>query len=171
MPVAVNRLTNVNIYMEGGSLLGKAEEIKLPDIVVKMAEHKALGMVGSIELFSGFDKMEGEVKWSSYYRDVMGKVANPFKFLPLQVRGNLETYTSRGRTEEVPVVVFLTVSFKKTPGGSFKQHDNAEFPTNYSCYYMKQVVDGEEVVEFDPMSNIYKVNGEDLLATYRRNVE
>ena len=171
MSVSINRITNAKVYLDGGTLLGKAEEIKLPDVTAKMNEHKALGMVGTIELPSGFDKMEGEVKWSSFYKDVMTKVANPFKFVSLQARCSVETYTSQGRTEQKSLVTFLTVAFKKNPGGTFKQHDNAEFPTGFACYYIKQVLDGQDILEFDPMSNIYKVAGEDQLANYRANVE
>lgn len=38
-----------------------------------MQEHKALGMVGKIELPAGFDKLEGEIKWNSFYHEVMRK--------------------------------------------------------------------------------------------------
>ncbi|MZQ57783.1 phage major tail tube protein, partial [Escherichia coli] len=44
--IEVNRITNANIYINGNNLLGRAEEIKLPDISMIMQEHKALGMVG-----------------------------------------------------------------------------------------------------------------------------
>lgn len=170
-PISINRITNANIYLDGGTLLGKAEEIKLPDVTAKMTEHKALGMVGTIELPGGFDKMEGEIKWSSFYKEVMAKAANPYQFVSLQVRCNLETYSGQGRTNQQALVTFLTVAFKKNPGGTFKQHDNAEYPTSFTCYYIKQVLDGEEVMEFDAMSNIFKVNGEDQLAEYRSNIE
>ena len=171
MAISINRITNANVYLDGGSLLGKADEIKLPDVTAKMTEHKALGMVGTIDLPAGFDKLEGEVKWSSFYKDVMAKVANPFKFVSLQVRCSVETYTSQGRTEQKSLVTFLTVAFKKNPGGTYKQHENAEYQAGFSCYYIKQVLDGQEILEFDPMSNIFKVNGEDQLANYRANIE
>lgn len=170
MPISLNRVTNANIYLDGGSQLGKAEEIKLPDIVAKMVEHKALGMIGTIELPSGFDKMEGEIKWSSFYQDVMMKTANPFKFLSLQARCNVETYTGQGRTAEVPLVTFLTVAFKKNPLGSFKQHENADIPSAFACYYIKQTLNGQDIVEFDVLNNIYKVGGEDVLVNYRNNL-
>ena len=47
--IEINRITNANIYVNGNSLLGRAEEIKLPDVSAIMQEHKALGMVGKIE--------------------------------------------------------------------------------------------------------------------------
>ena len=97
-------------------------------------------------------------------------MANPFKSLQLQCRSSIESYASGGRIEEVPLVTFLTVMFKKNPLGTFKQHDNAEFPSGFSATYIKQVIKGKEVLELDYMANIFKVNGEDLLATYRDNI-
>ena len=55
--IKINKLTNANVYMNGVNLLGRAEEVQLPQIKHKMAEHKALGMVGSAEFFSGIDKL------------------------------------------------------------------------------------------------------------------
>jgi uncharacterized protein len=170
MGIAVNRITNANVYLNNKSQLGKAEEVNLPDLVAKMTEHKALGMVGTIELFSGFEKMEGDIKWSSYYPDVMGVAYNPFTFASLMIRANVETYSSQGRIAEVPLVTYLTAIFKKNSAGKHKQHENAEYPSSFSCLMLKQQIDGQDVLEFDAMANIYKVNGVDLLANYSANI-
>jgi uncharacterized protein len=143
--IEINRITNANIYVNGNSLLGRAEEIKLPDISAIMQEHKALGMVGKI-------------------------VANPFKAVQLQCRSSIETYGAQGRIQEVSLVTFLTVMFKRNPLGTYKQHDNAEFGSSFSATYIKQVVDGEEVLELDYLANIFRVGGEDMLADYRSNI-
>ena len=42
--IAINRITNANVYIDGASLLGRAEEVELPQIKAKMSEHKALGL-------------------------------------------------------------------------------------------------------------------------------
>lgn len=168
--IEINRITNANIYLDGNSLLGKAEEIKLPDVSAIMQEHKALGMVGKIELPAGFDKLEGEIKWNSLYKDVAKAMANPFKAVQLQCRSNVETYGAQGRLQEVSLVTYLTVMFKKNPLGTYKQHDNAEFASMFSCTYIKQVMDGQEVLELDYLANIFRINGEDQLQTYRNNI-
>lgn len=168
--IAINRITNANIYVSGNSMLGKAEEVKLPDVSAIMQEHKALGMIGKVELPAGFDKLEGEIKWNSLYRDVAKVMANPFKAVQLQCRSNVETYGAQGRIQEVSLVTFLTVMFKKNPLGSFKQHENAEFSSSFGATYIKQVVDGDEVLELDYMANIFRVGGEDMLADYRSNI-
>ena len=168
--IQLNRITNANIYVDGNCLLGRAEEIKLPDISMIMAEHKALGMVGTIEAFSGFEKLEGKIKWSSLYADALKKTANPFKSVQLQVRGSVEVYSSQGRTEEKPVVALLTVTFKSIPGGNYKQHDNVEVESEFTATYMKLTVGGEDITEIDVLANIYKAGGQDVLASYRANV-
>lgn len=171
MPAAsVNRVTNANIYINGNSLLGQAEEVSLPDIKHKMAEHKALGMVGSVEFFSGIEKMEAKIKWNSFYLDTFKKAANPFQAIQMQVRSSLETYTSSGRTTQVPVVVHLTATFKNVPTGNFKQHDNVELESNLNVTYCKIVIGGQTVMELDVLANIYKVDGVDVLSTYRQNL-
>ena len=168
--ISVNRLTNANIYLDGRSCLGRAEEITLPIIKHVLSEHKALGMVGKVELWSGVDKLETKIKWNSFYADVHKKFANPFRALNLQVRSSLEVYTSQGRTAQQPVVVYLTGSSKDFPTGNFKQHDNVELESNLTVTYVKLVVNGETIIEYDVLSNIFKVAGEDVMAQYRANL-
>ena len=168
--IQVNRVTNANIYINGNCLLGRADEIKLPDITTMMSEHKAVGMIGKIELPTGFDKLEGEIKWNSYYPEVWGTLADPFTMVQLQCRSSLDTYSANGRIAQVPLVTFLTVAFKKNPMGTFKQNDNAEFGSSFAAYYVKQQVGGQDVIELDVLANIYKVNGVDKLDLYRANI-
>lgn len=168
--IALNRLTNANIYLNGKSLLGRAEEINLPDIKHKLSEHKALGMVGVTELWSGIEKLEAKIKWNSFYADVHKQFANPFRSLNLQVRSSLEVYNSQGRAQQQPVVVYLTGQSKNFPTGNFKQHDNVELESNMTITFVKVVVNGEPIVEVDVLANIFKVAGEDVMAQYRANL-
>lgn len=170
MGVEIKQIVNANVYIDGNSFLGKAEEIKLPDVAVSMVEHKALGLVGKVELPSGIEKMEATIKWNSLYDEVLKKAANPYQPVQLQARFSLETYAGGGRIKEVPGVVFLTGTFKKFPLGGFKQHDNVEAETALNITYIRLVVDGKDIVEVDALANIYKVDGVDLLAQYRQNV-
>jgi hypothetical protein len=166
----IKQITNANVYIDGNSFLGKTEEIKMPDVVVTMTEHKALGLVGKIELPSGLDKMESTQKWNSLYPEVLKKAANPFTAVQLQCRSSMETYTGAGRTEQVPVVAFITGTFKKFPLGNFKQHDNVETETSMSITYIRLNMGGVDIVEVDVLANIYKGDGVDLLETYKTNI-
>ncbi|MCK9514093.1 MAG: phage major tail tube protein [Pigmentiphaga sp.] len=168
--IAINRVTNANVYMNGNSLLGRAEEVELPQVKHKMAEHKALGMVGTAEFFAGVDKMEAKIKWTSFYIEVLRSAVHPFKTVQLQTRSSLETYTGQGRTTEVPVMVMMTAAFKEFPLGSFKQHEPVVVDTALSVYYAAMEIDKQQIFEIDVLNNIYKVAGDDVLATYRLNI-
>jgi P2 family phage contractile tail tube protein len=166
----VNKLTNCNIYIDGVNLLGRAEEITLPDVQHSFTEHKALGMVGMSEFFSGIEKMEASIKWTCLYTEVMLKHSNPLKNVKLMVRGNLQTFDANGLVDEVPNVIYLTCAYKNIPLGSFKKSENVEVTGKLAVYAFKHEIDGDVISEIDVMSNIYSVDGVDILATYRANL-
>lgn len=168
--ISVNRLTNANVYANGNNLLGRVQEIELPTVKQKMAEHKALGMVGTVEFFAGLEKMEAKLTWNSYYADALKTAADPTKTVQLQIRSSLETYDSTGRSAQVPAVVFLTAQYKDFPLGNFKQHDNVELVSMLSVTAFRLEIDGSPILEIDVLSNIYKVDGSDVLAQYRANI-
>jgi P2 family phage contractile tail tube protein len=167
---AINRVTNANIYLDGKSLLGKAEEVTNPVIKSIMSEHKALGMNGKLELPSGIDKLETKIKWSSFYSDVLLKIANPEQAVQLQVRSSVKTFTSAGLTGQVPLAIYMTGTFKEFPTGAFKNNDNVELESSLNLTYLKMVYNGVDIVEIDVLANIHKVNGVDILADYRANL-
>jgi P2 family phage contractile tail tube protein len=169
-PIQINRLTNCNVYVNGTSQLGRCEEAKVPAIKNVMSEHKALGMIAKVELPSGIDKMEADFKWASFYPDILPTLANPFKAVALQVRGSLQTWDDSGLVAELPLVVHLRGQFKEVSFGDYKPQNPAEFPSKFSVSYVKCVSDGRELYEIDALSNILKVDGVDLLATYRQNI-
>lgn len=168
--IEINKLTNANIYLNGNNLLGRAEEIQLPQIKHKMAEHKALGMIGSAEFFAGIDKLECKIKWNALYPEVLRSCANPFMAAMIQVRASLETYSGSGRIKEVPATAFITGIFKDFPLGDIKPHENAEYETNMSVTYAKLIVDKQEIFEVDVLQNIYKVGPVDVLRTFKKNL-
>ena len=168
--IKINKLTNANVYLNGVNLLGRAEEVQLPQIKHKMAEHKALGMIGSAEFFSGIDKLECKIKWNALYPEVLLTAASPFTAAMLQVRANLETYNGMGKIEEVPATAFIIGTFKEFPLGTIKPHDNAEYETTMSVTYAKLVVDSIDIFEIDVLENIYKVNAVDTLKNFRKNI-
>lgn len=170
MSIQINRLTNANLYINGASFLGRAEEATLPDIKVKQTEHKGLGMVGTLELPAGLEKMEAKFKMTSLYPEVVGVAGNPYATVSIQVRSNLETWQGQGLASQVPVVVYLSGRFTNLPLGGYKAKDNAEFELNMSVTAAKLVVNGQELYEVDVLNNIHKVNGNDLLAVYRANI-
>jgi P2 family phage contractile tail tube protein len=170
MGVQINRITNANIYINNKSMLGRADEVQAPDLSVIETDQKSLGMIGKIALPAGFDKLEGKITWNAFYADTWAALGNPFKPVSLMLRSSLETYSSQGRISQVPLKTFITATLKKLPLGTFKQQDNAEFQSEYTATYIKQVCDNKDVIELDILANIFKINGVDQLSKYRKNI-
>jgi P2 family phage contractile tail tube protein len=170
MNISVNKVTNANIYLGGASFMGRAEEITLPEVQAKMADHKALGMVGELELPAGLQKMSMKIKWNSIYPDVMTKTHDVFTAIDFQIRANIETYEGGSRTAQTACVVFVTATPKKSGGLNFKAQDNVEREDEFNVTAYKLIVDKKIIIEVDILHNIWRVNGTDQLQTYRKNL-
>lgn len=167
---SAHRITNAAIYLDGNSFFGRAEEIDLGTVKSVMSDFQGLGMVGLIELPDGIDKLEGKIVWNSLYYDAAKRLATPFKTVQLQCRSNVQVFNSAGLVNEMPLVTLMTVMFKEYQLGSFKPRDPSKFESPFSATYVRQVLNGQEVLQLDYLANIFKVGGEDQLAKYRKNI-
>ncbi|QZA80235.1 phage major tail tube protein [Deefgea piscis] len=167
----VKQVTNANVYVGGNNCVGQASECKLPEIAMKMNERKGLGMIGTLELPGGIDKLSAEIKWNAFYRDTFLQYANPYKAVALQVRSSVESWNAvEGVFEEQSLVTFLTGTCKKFPLGEHKPQDASEYPTEFSVMYLKQVCAGVDVIEIDLINNIFKIAGKDVKPEFRNNL-
>lgn len=167
---SAHRITNAAVYLDGASFFGRCEEIDLGSVKTVMSDFQGLGMVGLIELPDGIDKLEGKITWNSLYIDASKKMATPFKTVQLQCRSNVQVFNSAGLVDEVPLVTLMTVMFKEYALGTFKPRDPSKFEVPFSATYVRQILNGEEVVVLDYLANIFKVGGQDQLAKYRQNI-
>lgn len=167
---AAHRITNANVYLDGQQFFAKAEEIDLGSVKAVTSDFQGLGMVGLIELPDGLDKLEGKISWNSLYADAGTKLASPFKAVQLQCRSNVQVFNNGGLVNEIPLVTFLTIMPKEYALGSFKPREATKFETPFSAIYVRQLLDGREILLLDYLSNIFKVDGKDQLAQYRKNI-
>lgn len=161
---------NANLYLDGNTQIGRANEVKLPEIEILQDEYQGLGMAFDLSLPKGFKVGEGEINWNSFYADAFTKVYQPFKAQQLMVRGNIQVHNAEGLTQEEQIVVILTAKFSKMPLGGFKPKERAEWPSTFTCTAGNIKVGGRELLYFDAFANQYRVNGQDVLAQMRRNI-
>ncbi|MDH2924546.1 hypothetical protein EV693_1064 [Nicoletella semolina] len=170
MSITINQVDNANIYINGNSFLGKAKSVKLPEFEVEMLEHKTLGMVGTLKVPAGVSAMEAEIIWDGFYPDVAAIANNPFKNPQLMVRADVKVFNAQGLAAEVPLVMTLNGTFSKIPQGEYKPKEAAEYAMTFQASSVKQSLNGKEVLFFDVLTNQWRVNGEDVLTTYRQNI-
>ncbi len=170
MPVAIQKITNGNLYLDGESFMGRAEEITLPKIETNFTEHKGLGLHGTLELPGGLKAMEAKIKWGNVYTEVMRKAANPYKARMIMVRSSAEIFTSAGRIAEFPCVTIMNGFFRNVDAGVYAQNTTVNLETDLSVHYLKITHAGVVLLEVDVMNNIYRAEGSDLLLNYKLNV-
>jgi len=167
--INVSRVVNANIYLDGASLLGRADEVELAWPKAKLTDHKGLGMFGTAEFPAGIDKLETKVKWASIYPEVL-QTMSVFVSHQFQIRASIEQYTSQGRTAELPFVGLMTAQFKDGGPLNFKQHEQVDFPSTLTVYHCEYYVAGTQYLLYDVLANLYVVNGADQLANFRANI-
>ncbi len=164
------KLTNFNLFVEKKGYAGLVEEVTLPKITHKMADHRGGGMIGTIRYQMGIEPMEANFKLASYEPE-------PFKLmgfrkngpLSLQVVGTQQYYgdilameaTMRGMISEVDMG---TIKIGDNTTLSFKM-DVEYFKLSFQDKVTRVVTD---VVEIDIKNNIEKYGEDDLQATVRR---
>lgn len=168
--VNAHRITNANLYLDGQDFFAKSEEIELGSVKAVMSDFQGLGMVGLIELPDGLDKLEGKIVWNSLYKEAGRKLGSPFKTVQLQCRSNVQVFNNGGLVDEIPLVTLMTIMPKEYNLCSFKPRDPSKVETPFSAIYVRQLLNGEEVLMLDYLANIFRVGGEDQLARYRRNI-
>lgn len=170
MNIQVNSLTNANVYIDGVGLLGRAEEIEIPQPRHRMIDYKGLGMAGTAELWSGVEKLEARIRWSSFDPQALTVAASPFQTHSFQVRGSLEQYTSQGRSAELPVVYLMTGVFKDAGASSLKHQTMVETQSIICVYHCELYVSGTQIYLYDVFANVYVVGGVDQLSQFRVNL-
>lgn len=170
MALTINKVFDANVYVNNSSKHGQASEITCPDVAFIMNEYKSLGMVGTSKQFNGIEAMEATIKWTYPDEDAQIALANPLKAVDLMVRSSKAVHDNEGLVEEQPVVIYLRGFPTKHQGGAFKAREDVEVESTLAVNYYKLEVDGAEIIEVDAVNNIFKVDGEDLLAERKANL-
>jgi hypothetical protein len=168
--LVINALSNANVYVGGIGFLGQAAEATVPQPKRIFTDYKALGMMARIEIPTGWDKLDGSIKWSSFDESYLLQVAQSTAVLPFSVLADLQTFSAAGEIEEQPVIYNFTGTYKDIGKINFKSQELVEFTTELVVYHVELYVAGQQIYLYDAFSNQYIVGGVDQLALYRANI-
>lgn len=165
----MNTITNANVYLKEGRLVGKVEEVQLPSLKMKMQEMPALGIYGTTEVPVGMEIFEVKLKWNSIYPEHLSTF-NPLRATRLIVKSNMQTHNPAGVISNSTVTVFLSGTFKELPLGTIKPGEKQDgLETVMTINYYKLEVNGVPVQEVDVYNNVFMVGAEDVLLPFKTN--
>lgn len=160
---------NANAYRDGNTLIGKMEQIDLPNIKFKTEDIDALGIFSTIEIPVGLEKMESKIKWNAIY-DQDWKAASPVAKSTIIVKANMTEHGAEGRIGQTQVTATIQGVYKELPTGNIKPNSKFDGSEHMlTVNYYKLEVGGEKIYEVDIFNNIMYIGDTDILESFRSN--
>ena len=162
-------LKNAQLFIDGGSYLGRVEEINPPNIKRKMQDYEPLGMNGTIEIDMGIEKLELDFMLCEYSSDVIikaGVVAH--NGVQLRIRGAVERDDSSNEVSYVEIHAHGRI--RDLEFEAMKKGETGKLKVMLTISYYKFTEDGNVLAEIDIVNMIENWGGVDRLAAQRQAI-
>ncbi|OHX19850.1 phage major tail tube protein [Chromobacterium sphagni] len=161
-------LRKFNVFNNRKSFVAECLEVKLPKLAMKTEEYRGAGMIGSVDLLKGIDKLEMEHTYSGPVEEIVASFgADKHDASELRWMGS---YADESDGSDHAVEVVARGRHNELDLGDAKAGDNGSFKVKTSLSYFKLVVNGKEWMELDVVNDVFKVMGVDRQAQHRKNV-
>ena len=164
------KLINCKVYRDGTDLVGLAD-VSLPDIEYLSETLTGSGLAGEYDSPTiGHTKdISVGLKFRAHYKDVIGYIS-PAPIL-YDMRASVQAIDA-GTSEyaSFPVRIVACGVPKKKGLGKWDPGKKMDNELSLSCSYLKISVDGQDVLEIDKLNFIFRVDGQDVLATVREHL-
>ncbi len=162
------KLKNFNIYVDGGSMVGVAQEMTLPKLTQKLIAYRGGGMMASVNVELGFDDGALDMDMS-----VGGLVVNLLKKMGTMTADGMQLrFVGAYQDDSTAVYKTCTIQtrgrFTEVDWGTAKVGEDTTHKYTLKNTYVKITVDGEVVLEVDALNMIWVVGGEDKMAALRK---
>ncbi|MGH7463423.1 MAG: phage major tail tube protein [Longimicrobiales bacterium] len=163
-----SKLKHFNVFADGVSHAGEAEEVTLPKLTRKLEEYRAGGMNGPIDIDLGNEKLELEATYGGLMRTILKQYGVTVADAALVRFAGAYQRDDTGAVDAVEVVV--RGRHTELDFGNAKAGDNSQFKVKSSLSYYKLTVNGEVWIELDHINFIEIVFGVDRMAEQRRAI-
>jgi P2 family phage contractile tail tube protein len=161
-------LKNFNIFNDGQSYMGIADEVKLPKLKRKMDELRAGGMNGPVKVDLGQEGLEMEFTCAGIDKGVLVQYAKA------KVDGVMLRFAGAYQRDDTAAVQAVEIVVRgrheEIDPGDAKAGDKGKTTVKSTLSYYKLSIDGKEVIEIDLLNFIEKVDGTDMLAAQRKAI-
>jgi len=154
---------------DGYGKMGTLENVQLPKLVSKMEDWRGGGMIGDIEVELGFEKMEFPFKVGGMDRQLIGLwglktgAVKPFQILSHAVAEDSD--------KSIGISAYIRGRLKEVEFDEFKAGGSPSMLSGVvAMHYYRLLIDDQEVIEYDPINLVLKINGEDQIADMRANL-
>jgi P2 family phage contractile tail tube protein len=165
------KIINFNMYTDGEKRYGITGEIKLPSLEAITETISGAGIAGEFESATPghYKSMQVEVPHRIIDQEAF-KLAN-YDLSNLTLRGSMQLYDSgAGKLVTKPLKIVMRGMLKNFDLGSIGVGKPTETTPVLEVLYIKIDAGGENLLEFDKLNFICKINGVDVLADIRNQI-
>lgn len=164
------KLKYLNMFLDGDNWIGVGEEYTPAKQALKLEAYRAGGMPGAAHINMGLedDALDTEFTFGGYEAALFKKQHQAkIDGVMLRFAGSFQ----RDDTAQVSAVEIVQRGrIQQLDGGTLKTGDNSQQKVTMKNTYYKVTIDGEELVEIDTISMIWKVGGVDMMEEHRKAI-
>lgn len=155
------------VYLEGNTLIGTTQ-IDLPGLQAMTAEVKGAGIAGTIDktVIGMFQATTCTLNFRTVTRDAIALLEAKQHHLECWAAVQL-TDPGEGRFIVHQHKIVLRGEFKNLTPGKLAIAETQDRTCEMEVVYLKEEYDGEELIEMDKYNEVFRVNGNDMLAEVR----
>lgn len=161
-------LKNFNLFNDGQSYMGVAEEIKLPKLSRKMEDYRGGGMNGPVGIDLGQEKLESEFSCAGIMEQVFKQYGTT------KVDGVLLRFAGAYQRDDTAAVqaveVVMRGRYQELDMGDTKAGDKGKLSIKAWLTYYKLTIDNKVLIEIDLLNMIEVIDGKDMLAEQRKAI-
>lgn len=167
--MALPRLLKLmNVFNNGLSFQGVAEEVELPKLTMKGEDFRTGGMLGEVTANMGLEKLEMTHKYAGIVPELFkGFATETLDSELIRFAGSYQ----RDDTGDISAIeILMRGRHTELDTGNAKAGEKGETSIKTALTYYKLVVDGKELIEIDLINTVFKVEGKDRYAQHRAAV-
>lgn len=162
-------LTNFTAWEDATNWMGLVD-VELPSFESLTETIKGAGIAGesTAPVKGHFGGQTLKINWRTLSPDSV-RLSEP-KVHTLDFRGNQQIFDAlNGYTDQEVVVKTRSVPINFSPG-KFATAAATETANEFEVHYIKIIVGGKTMLEYDKFNFVYVVNGVDVMGTVRKNL-
>lgn len=162
IPTKINKY---NVYAKGNKLLGRGDEMELPKFETPSETVSGAGILGEIDdpTVGYFTNQTMDVPFRVLDQAAVDML-DMTKAVQLEIRGAQQTIDGEGNIVFRSMRVVVRGRANSFTPGKLKNGSTMDTVVSLSILYILIELDGEPVLELDKMNEVFKINGNDILA-------
>lgn len=165
-------INNYNVYNKENILVGVSGEVELPDIESITDTIEGAGILGEIEdaVTGQFSSMKLKIPFAIIYTSIFD-IMDTTTGANITLRGSMQEMDRKtGETDYTPVRIIARGKTNTAKLGKFVKGKKTESEAELEIFYLKIEIDGNNCFELDKLNSVFVLNGKDMLAKIRQQI-